>query len=361
MNKYILCIATTVLTLSCSSKINYDIEGSAPMDYEGRMVYLYNLSTEQEIDTTEIKNGKFSFEGRLDQEAMASISATGSVLDFVLEDSKVKLALTNKLQIISGGKLNQSMKNYHEEINKQLSDATKVFEKMFMSKPDSNWISTKSAYITKGFNSRISEIKKNYNINNRFNIIGAYFYYNFIQYRTMNQINRFFKLNAYAKNFERLKRVVNEERNFGKLNIGSKYENFTLKDKNNQNDVKLSSYIGRNNYVLLYVWSTKCEESLNLSNEIEKLRVKYAKEGLYIIGINILDNHCDMEREMLNLEMNWTQLYDSTKYDFEAIYGAHILPYNILIDPKGRIIETELVVNQLDGKLDELFNIKVNM
>ena len=358
MRKYLLFLTLLTIASSCCSKVSYLIEGTAPQNAEGRTICLYNLSTEKGIDTTTIIDGKFEFSGGLEQNAMATIYTTGNKIDIVLEGGKTSVSLTDKLRVVSGGKLNIALREYRDSMDKLGNEANRVFEKIFVSKTDSNWISINSLNITNEYNSRFFQLKKSTLNANKENIIGAYLYNSFIEYRTMEQIERFYKTNIYAANFERLNRVIREGHKLGKLNKGKMYADFTAKDKDNNKDIKLSSFVGRGNYVLLYIWSSKCKNSIEGANIIGQMSDKYSPEGLVVIGVNILDEYKDMNREMTEYKMNWMQIYDSSKYNFEALYAAYTLPYIILIDPKGKIIETELTADIVDSTLSKIYPIK---
>lgn len=355
MNKHILFIAILTSMISCTSKLNYHIEGTALSCSDGRLVYLYNLNTESGIDTVAVKNGMFRFEGGLETNTIATISTTGSVIDFVLEEGKTVVSITDKLRIISGNKLNQTMMEYHRSTEKLATQANNVFEKMFVSNADSCWISLNSLKITKEYASRFAQLRQTIYNNNKQNIIGAYIYYDFIPFRSKAQINRFYEQNDYAKTFKRINRVIEENRNFGKLNNGKMYSDFTAKDMNNEQDIKLSNLIGNGSYTLLHICSTTSECPTRQQKIVRDISEKYSQQGLMVISMNILGNHEGAKTKTPPHKTNYIQLYDPTKYDFEALYGAYSLPYNIIFDPNGMIIETELKTEQIDDFISKIY------
>ena len=56
-------------------------------------------------------------------------------------------------------------------------------------------------------------------------------------------------------------------------------------------------------------------------------------------------------------ELNWIQLSDLKGWESEAIvkYGLNIIPANVLIDPTGKIIATDLTGLDLMDKLAEIY------
>ena len=84
----------------------------------------------------------------------------------------------------------------------------------------------------------------------------------------------------------------------------------------------------------------------------------YAGRGLQIIGISL-----DRTREawlsaIRRLDLPWIHLSDVKGWESIAseIYGVNAIPEIVLIDPDGKIIATGLREQELEAKLDEIFN-----
>ena len=56
--------------------------------------------------------------------------------------------------------------------------------------------------------------------------------------------------------------------------------------------------------------------------------------------------------------LNWKHISDLKGWKSEAsgLYGVEGIPYNVLVDPSGKIIATELRGDALDAFLTKLFN-----
>ena len=91
---------------------------------------------------------------------------------------------------------------------------------------------------------------------------------------------------------------------------------------------------------------------------MKKLYDTYAGRGLQIIGISL-----DRTREawlfaIRRLDLPWIHLSDVKGWESIAseIYGVNAIPEIVLIDPDGKIIATGLREQELEAKLDEIFN-----
>lgn len=120
----------------------------------------------------------------------------------------------------------------------------------------------------------------------------------------------------------------------------------------------LSEYVGHGHYVLLDFWASWCAPCVGSMPMMKKLYDTYAGRGLQIIGISL-----DRTREawlsaIRRLDLPWIHLSDVKGWESIAseIYGVNAIPEIVLIDPDGKIIATGLREQELEAKLDEIFN-----
>lgn len=121
---------------------------------------------------------------------------------------------------------------------------------------------------------------------------------------------------------------------------------------------RLSEYVGQGRYVLLDFWASWCAPCVGSMPMMKKLHDTYAGRGLQIIGISF-----DRTREawlsaIRRLDLPWIHLSDVKGWESIAseIYGVNAIPEIVLIDPDGKIIATGLREQELEAKLDEIFN-----
>jgi len=114
----------------------------------------------------------------------------------------------------------------------------------------------------------------------------------------------------------------------------------------------------RDSYVLLHFWAGWSR----LSRE-ENPYLKKAMDAFGIHNFRILQVSLDDDRELWlkairDDQLNWDHVSDLTRWACPAVdlYGVEKIPFNILIDPSGRIVETNLFEAELLNKLENIFN-----
>lgn len=114
----------------------------------------------------------------------------------------------------------------------------------------------------------------------------------------------------------------------------------------------------RGNYVLLGFWASWS----NLCREENAILVK-AMERFGDVNFRIMQVSVDDDRRAWTdaIEkdgLNWIHVSDLERWDTPIVdlYGVEKIPFNVIIDPAGRIVEKELYGEQLLNKLEQLLN-----
>ena len=85
--------------------------------------------------------------------------------------------------------------------------------------------------------------------------------------------------------------------------------------------------------------------------------VKYHKKGYEVIGVSFDNKEAAWKAAVKQLGMDWIQLSDLKGWECAAAepYGIQAIPSNILLDPEGRIIASDLRGADLQKKLAEIY------
>lgn len=142
----------------------------------------------------------------------------------------------------------------------------------------------------------------------------------------------------------------------GKTRLGITYHDALLGDLYGRNH-RLSEYCGRGNYVLLDFWASWCTPCLREMPNLINLYRKYrGKKNFEIIGISLDNSSRSWTAAVQRLGLQWPQLSDLKVREGEAAqaYGIVNIPSNVLLDPDGIIIATNLMGENLARFLENI-------
>ncbi|MBP9099597.1 MAG: TlpA family protein disulfide reductase, partial [Ferruginibacter sp.] len=135
--------------------------------------------------------------------------------------------------------------------------------------------------------------------------------------------------------------------------IGSIAPDFTLNDVNGK-PISLSKLKGK--YVLVDFWASWCGPCRSESPYLVAAHNKFKNKNFTILGVSLDDNKNDWLEAIKEDKFDWLQVSDLKGMDSPVgdLYGFSAIPYNVLIDPQGKIIAAELRGDNLDQKLGEI-------
>jgi peroxiredoxin len=116
----------------------------------------------------------------------------------------------------------------------------------------------------------------------------------------------------------------------------------------------LSSLRGK--YVLIDFWASWCGPCRAENPNVVEAFNKFKDKNFTVLGVS-LDRDKEQWINAINADkLSWKHVSDLKFWNSAAValYGFDGIPYNVLIDPQGKIIATELKGSQLIGKLSEV-------
>jgi peroxiredoxin len=135
--------------------------------------------------------------------------------------------------------------------------------------------------------------------------------------------------------------------------IGEEAPELSLPDING-NEIKLSSFKGK--YVLVDFWASWCLPCRRENPNVVQAYNKYKDKNFTILGVSLDKAKEDWLDAIQRDKLSWTQVSDLQEWSSIAVstFGFTAIPFNVLIDPDGKIIAQSLRGGDLEKKLGEV-------
>lgn len=137
--------------------------------------------------------------------------------------------------------------------------------------------------------------------------------------------------------------------------VGSIAPDFTMNDTEGK-PFTLSSLRGK--YVLVDFWASWCGPCRGENPNVVAAYNKYKDKNFTILGVSLDEDKASWLKAIQSDNLTWKQVSDLKYWQNATVelygYGETGIPYNVLLDPQGKIIATALRGSDLDKKLAEV-------
>jgi len=360
----------------------FKLEGFAEGVKDSENITLYYSSLQNgewyEIaDTTKIINGKFLFEGNIDELTAAELVLDG--FDVVisarlyLEPTTMKLRI-NKNEPYAYKLTETKVEKESIELRKELESYEKIFHEDLLSIDDIQskmFLNNNNISIQDSLENNYSQIAEELKLttqkmnkirldfilrHNSYQIVPNLLYLirNTISVDTLKNIydnlpkrSKTSLLGKFAiKQIENLESEKNTTKDIEEDTlIGKSAPDFTRKDFSGKT-IRLSDYKNKN-FILLDFWASWCIPCIREIPKIKDLHSKYSEKGLEIISISADEDNDSWLNAINKYQLGaWPQILSVedknnsvfNKDDISFMYNVESIPHFIFIDKQGKII-----------------------
>lgn len=139
----------------------------------------------------------------------------------------------------------------------------------------------------------------------------------------------------------------------GVPHVGGVAPDLTLPDTAGKS-FTLSSLRGK--FVLVDFWASWCPPCRAENPNVVKAYQQFKNKNFAIVGVSLDQEKGPWLKAIHDDHLDWTQISDLQFWQSKAVdaYGFTGIPYNVLLDPQGRIVAIGLRGEELEAKLQEV-------
>ena len=137
--------------------------------------------------------------------------------------------------------------------------------------------------------------------------------------------------------------------------VGKQAPEISLPDTEGRT-VKLSSFRGK--YVLVDFWASWCGPCRKENPNVVQAYNQFKDKNFTILGVSLDRQKEAWEKAIVDDNLNWTHISDLKYWQSEIVpvYRVESIPFNVLVDPAGKVVAENLRGNALEQKLQQVLN-----
>lgn len=373
MKRLFFSFSLIVALFSCQNdQKGFVINGSIDGIEDGKQVILRTIKDNKpvDLDTVEVKNGKFSIKGTSENPDihMLMIQDVRGNLPFILGNDKLDMTLYKDsiaVSLIKGSAENDLAQKYTKEVLRfrKMNDSLRKQSITAQKEKDTTFLNEYSARM-RDLRKQNDEFNLKFIEENQDNLFTILLLENLYSSRKLDAE----KANEYLSGFpQELQQSLSGTRLKERIDaalatqIGSVAPDFTGKNPEGK-DITLSEIRGK--YTIIDFWAAWCGPCRRENPNIVKVYEKYKDKGLEIVGVSLdgTPRQKDPKQAWMDAikqdSLTWHHV-SNLNYFSDPIakkYNIRAIPAMFVLDSEGKIIAKNLRGPALEQKMSELLD-----
>jgi peroxiredoxin len=137
--------------------------------------------------------------------------------------------------------------------------------------------------------------------------------------------------------------------------VGKSVPDLSMPDVNGK-IVSISSFKGK--YLLIDFWASWCGPCRMENPNVVEAYNTFKNKNFAVLGVSLDKDKDSWKKAIAQDHLTWTHMSDLKYWNSHAVetFGFQGIPFNVLVDPSGKIIAQELRGRDLENKLKEVLN-----
>lgn len=368
--KRILFIALATVLLASCGKDSYRIKGQIEGVEDGTVITLSALEYEglDDLDSTVVKGGKFSFKGKTDTAQVAVLiyelddAVRGCQLFLERGNIEVSINALTGDQHLAGTPNNEAFQKFYDDTDVFNDEATELEDKIritLASQGDATDLYKQMGDLQDRFTALLAQSIGD-------NADKLYGYQQLMDNYSLFEPEEIMELleklaPSFGQDIMLMQLTAMTQAQLA-TSLGHTYIDFEApvldKKYGFTGKAKLSDYIGKNKIVLLDFWASWCTPCLNELPNLKAAYNKFKSKGFEIVSVSVDDETDAWIKAVKDNGMNWVQLWngeDDLQNSAAAKYSVTAIPSTFLIDADGTIIGRNLRDKEVEEALEDYF------
>ena len=368
--KRILFIALATVLLASCGKDSYRIKGQIEGVEDGTVITLSALEYEglDDLDSTVVKGGKFSFKGKTDTAQVAVLiyelddAVRGCQLFLERGNIEVSINALTGDQHLAGTPNNEAFQKFYDDTDVFNDEATELEDKIritLASQGDATDLYKQMGDLQDRFTALLAQSIGD-------NADKLYGYQQLMDNYSLFEPEEIMELleklaPSFGQDIMLMQLTAMTQAQLA-TSLGHTYIDFEApvldKKYGFTGKAKLSDYIGKNKIVLLDFWASWCTPCMNELPNLKAAYKKFKSKGFEIVSVSVDDETDAWIKAVKDNGMNWVQLWngeDDLQNSAAAKYSVTAIPSTFLIDADGTIIGRNLRDKEVEEALEDYF------